>query len=296
MKINPATIYCLKIKIILCFVLVIFASPTKLLASNNITASELIAKHLESIGTADARSKIKTRIMIGGVSATFRGAANGELGGRAILASENASNMLLMRFGSPDYPFEKVGFNGKELTVGFPRPGVRTELGNFLQTNDAVFRQGLMGGVLSSAWTLALTDEDAKIDYIGTSKIGDRSVHKLRYRPGRVIDLQVTLYFDTENFQHLRTQYEREVAPRLGATDRTSSSQRETRYKLVENYANFKRESGIMLPHEYTLQYSIDGNVKTLTYSWKINLEQFVFNRPIAESSFNVAVSADNGQ
>lgn len=277
--------------LIIVFLTTVFPS-TNWAAADKLTLEQLVAKHLESIGTAEARAKVKSRIMIGGVAATFRGQANGTLDGRAVLASENASNMILMRFGSPEYPHEKVGFDGKNFTVGFTRPGTRTELGNFLETNSIVFRQGLMGGVLSSAWTLAnLATAEVKLDYAGTGKVGDRAAHKLRFRPRKASDLQVTLFFDAENFRHLRTLYEREVAPRMGGTDIESAQQRETRYKLVEDYSDFRREGELTLPHSYSLQYSVDGNVKTLTYSWKINLEQFTFNQPIAVNSFNVAAS-----
>ena len=259
-------------------------------AANKITAEEVIAKHLASIGTAEARAAVKCRIIIGGAHATFRGLATGALDGRVVLASENASNMILMRFSAAEYPREAVGYDGKLLTVGFVRPGVRSQLGNFLLTHDTVFRQGLLGGALSSAWSPAISmTSEVQFDYTGVSKVGDRTAHKLRYRPRRTSDLEVTLFFDAENFRHLRTQYERVIAPQMGSTDTASAQQRETRYRLIEDFTDFKQQNNFTLPHTYNLQFSVDGNRTTLTYSWKLSLEQFTFNKPIAASSFNVA-------
>jgi len=270
--------------------LVFSFAPIKSTAQNKLSAQELITKHLESIGSAEARAKTKSRIIIGSNAATFRGRSTGAANGGAVLASTNNNNLLVMRFPSPDYRIEAAGFDGKDFTVSYVQPGSRTTFGNFLLRHDSVFKQGLLGGVLSSAWPLLdMTTTDAKLDYEGAEKIGDRQVHRLRFLPRKGSDLRITLFLDAETFQHLRTQYEQTLAASIGSNIDNSSRQNETRFRMVENFSEFKKEGGLTLPHVYTIQLSVTGNAGTTISEWKMNLTEFNFNRPIDAKSFNVS-------
>lgn len=254
-----------------------------------VTTEEVVAKHLESIGSAEALAAVKSRIILGTCSVVVQGRATGAGDGQAVLASEKAKYLIVMKFVSPDYPHELIGFDGKNLTAGYVRPGVRSSLANFLFMHNTVFEQGIMGGALSSAWPLLnLAAGDVKLQYDGTGKVGDKRVYKLRYSPRRGADLQITLFFDAETFQHLRTQYERVIAPQMGRDIDNSARQSETRYKMVEDFSEFKSEGDLTLPHVYKLQLSVTGNSGTLTHNWTLNLNEFNFNRPIDSKSFNI--------
>src|SRR5436190_14023118 len=144
-------------------------------AAQKITAEQLIARHLEAIGNAKARATITTRIFSGTAQVIFRTAPAGQAIGKAVLASEGNKQLFGMSFPSPVYPREQLAFNGVNFMAAFATPGTRSVLGNFLMTNDVVFKQGLICGTLSSAWPLLdLPSRQAQVDYVGTRKIDDR--------------------------------------------------------------------------------------------------------------------------
>src|SRR5215813_1072249 len=211
---------------------------------DKIKAEEVISKHLEAIGKAGSRSSDHSRVAVGSVRAVFKARnSSGAIDGRAVLGSVNNKILVGMAFNASNYPGEKVAFDGKKVTIAYQSPGVRSTLGNFLKTNSAIVKEGLMGGTLSAAWPLLnLAERGAKVSYAGTDKIDNRVVHKLRYDPDNGANAQITLYFDAETFQHLRTQYEYVISSRLaaGGVD-NQARQRETRYKMVEDFSDYKK-------------------------------------------------------
>lgn len=252
------------------------------------TPEQIVARHLESIGSVQARQRAGGRLVFGTCNVTFRGPRVGTLTGRAVLASQNTRTLIAAEFGSPDYPHEKLGFDGQNFTAGYITPGVRTVLGGFLLSNNAIFKEGLVGGALSSAWPLSdIPARGAQLSYEGTERINDRRVHKLRYNIRRSSDMQITLYFDAENFRHMRTRYERVIAAGIGASVDASARLRETRYRMVENFSEFRAERGLALPHRYELELFIDSTNGTIAYNYVFNLSQFSFNQEIGPEFFN---------
>lgn len=265
--------------------------PSTTLAVDKMTAEEVVAKNLDSIGSAEARSSAHSRVVVGTSHGNFNGRNNsGAIDGRFILGSIDRKVLYAMSFPSPNYIGEKFGFDGKKFTVGYLKPGVRSTLGSFILLHDTVFKEGLMGGTLSSAWPfLNLAERKAKLEYAGTEKIGEQLVHKLRYSPNKGSDLEVTLYFDAKTFQHVRTQYERVMGARLsaGGID-TQASQRAIRYKMIEDFSDYKKEGELNLPHSYKLVLNIEQTSGTSTHKWETNLSQFMFNQEIDDAGFNV--------
>ena len=254
-------------------------------------AEDVIAKHLESLGPEAARAAAKTRIIGGTSRATFKArSTSGAIDGQVVLASDEKKLVLGMRFDAPNYPGERFGFDGKKFTVGYLTPGVRSQLGNFALTHGEIFKEGLVGGTLSSAWPLLnLSERKAKVEYGGTDKVGDRPAHKLKYYPGKGSDVKITLFFDAETFHHVRTQYDRIVGARLGSGGPESSAkQQETRYKIVEEFGDYKEEGKLKLPHSYKLQLEIDKTGGNSLDRWEMNLDQFAFDQEIDDRMFNV--------
>jgi hypothetical protein len=254
-------------------------------------AEDVVAKHLESIGSEAARSGVQSRVIAGTSRATFKARnSSGAIDGRVVIASENMKVLFGMGFDAPNYPGEKFGFDGKKFTVGHLTPGVRSALGNFALTHSELFKEGLIGGTLSSAWPLLnFTERKAKLEYAGTDKINNQPVHKLKYYPNKGSDLQISLYFDANTFRHVRTQYDRVVGARLGSGGVDSSaSQRETRYRITEDFSDYKQEGKLNLPHSYKLQLEIEKTGGSSLDKWEMTLSQFAFNEEIDEKSFNV--------
>lgn len=259
---------------------------------DKLKTEEILAKHLESIGSAKARGAVTTRIIAGTSQVIIRTTPPGQAVGKAVLASEGVKSLFGMSFPSPVYPREQLGFNGSSFMAAFSTPGVRSGLGNFLMMHDIIFKQGLMAGTLSSAWPLLdLESHHAQLDYVGTKKIDDRMVYEVKYLPRGSSDLKVTLFFDQETFRHVRTEYERTVSAPMGKVEYTNVQEREARYKMVEDFSLFKAEGGLTLPHIYTIKLTIDTINGTFLADWTIKLTQFEFNQKIDQSAFNVTAN-----
>ena len=273
----------------LAFAVPLLLSPPASSTTAKISVEELVAKHLESIGSAKNREAVTSRIIAGTSFVIFRTAPTGQAGGKAVLASEGIKSLIGMSFQSPVYPREEFGFNGSGFVAAFVTPGVRSSLGSFLMIHDLVFKQGLMGGTLSSAWPLLdLASRNPRLEYAGTRKINSQSLHELKYSPRGGSDLQMTLYFDETTFQHVRTEYRRIVPAPTGDRAYGNVQERESRYKLVEEFSNFKLEGGLTLPHTYKIEFTADSQSGTFLAEWTMSLTQFVFNQKIDPSSFSI--------
>ncbi|MCA1557269.1 MAG: hypothetical protein LC731_01870, partial [Acidobacteria bacterium] len=251
---------------------------------------ELVAKHLEAIGSAEARASMKTMIAVGTVEATFRGKGVSKLAGSSLVASDGDKNLFSLLFKSTDYPFERIGFNGSKVTGADVSPGNRTPLINFLLGYDTIIRHGLLGGTLSTAWPLhRLAERNVKLEYGGLKKMEGRQVHELRYLPRKGGDIKITLFFDAETFQHVRTEYRKSIAGQMGANpDASASANTETRYKMVEEFGDFKQEGKLTVPHDYKLSLVIENNNNSTAFEWTMKFTQFGFGQAIDEKEFSL--------
>ena len=260
------------------------------IGQQKLKADEVVAKHLESVGAQDARAGVKSRVAVGTVVVAFRSPSVGQVPGRIVLASEGDKNLIGMMFdGVPNYPQEKLGYDGKNVTISYVRAGERSALGDFLQLNKSIIKQGLVGGTLSQAWPLFnLATTKPKLESGGTKTVGDRQAYAVKYLPRGGSDLEVTLFFDAETFQHLRTEYKRSVAAMMGVNPDASARQRESRYRMVEDYSDFRKEGDLTLPHRYkiTLEITLPGG--SYKADWEAALAEFTFNDPIDPKSFDV--------
>lgn len=260
-----------------------------LFALDKMKPEEVVAKHLESIGTAEARAALKSVTIVGTTKATFFGRGGGIAEGIAVLASQNEKYLVGMKFNNSEYPFEKMGYDGDEFTVGYVRPGARSVLGDFLRINDSVFKHGILGGTLSTSWELLnFNQENARLKYAGMEKINEKKHHELKYEIKKGSELSISLYFDPDTFRHIRTEYRRIIAARQGASIDSSARQSETRYKMVEDFSDFKEENELTLPHTYKIYLEILSGNGTTSYEWLMNLEKFTFNQSIDSKEFRV--------
>jgi len=253
---------------------------------------DIVAKHLQTIGSDKARAAIKTRIISGTAQVVFHTAPVGQASGRAVLASEGSKSLLGMSFPSPVYPREQLGFNGTSFMAAYVVPGVRSALGSFLMTHTLIFKQGLIGGILSSAWPLLdLVNRNPQLEYAGLRTIDGRTLHELKYSPRGGSDLQIKIFFDQETFQHVRTEYERVIAAPTGDRSYIGGPQTEIRYKMVEEFSDFKKEGELSLPHTYKIKLTTDNQGGSFSADWIIKLNQFDFNQPIDPNSFSISAN-----
>ncbi len=259
-------------------------------ASEKMTPEELVTRHLASIGTAKARASNNTRIIAGTSLVVFRTPPPGQAAGRAVLASQGSKNLIGMSFPSPVYPREQLGFNGNSFIAAFVTPGTRSALGNFLMTHQMIFKEGLMGGTLSTAWPLLnLAERRPQLEYAGQKKRDKRILHELQYRARGGSDLEISVFFDAETFQHLATEYERVIPAPTGSVSYSTIEEREIRYKMVEEFSEFRKEGGLILPHTYRIKFSVDSQGGTFLADWEIKLSKFTFDEPIDPASFTIS-------
>lgn len=288
---------------ILILILSVFATTSASLPPDDkLKPEEVVAKHLAAIGTTAALTNAKSVVAVGDVKALSHSAAVRDVAGVSQIASDGDKVLLAMVFNSVNYPYEKVAFNGDKMTVAlWNSTGQRSALGDFLMSQQAILKEGLIGGVLSAAWPLRnLSDRGAKLSYAGTKKIDDRLVHELKYSPRKGSDLKISLFFDAETFRHVRSEYSHTVSARMGdrptgmVTDPSTNTGSQTinRYKLVEEFSDFQTVNDLTLPRTYRLRLTIDAQRSQLL-EWVLNFKQFAFNQPIEAAAFNVASTSN---
>lgn len=274
------------------------------LAGDKMKPEDVVAKHLASIGTPEALAAVKNRVIYGSSSVIFRSPGSGQNTGDAVLFSQGDMNMLAIKFASPEYPHDRFAFDGTKMTVSYVRPGVRSTLGDFIFNRDVFLKQGLIGGTLSAAWPLLhLSDRNAKLEYAGMSKIKGKSVHELHYLPRKGSDLKISLFFDAETFQHVRTEYKQNVAPQLAGLSRQTGAasgidadkggQRDLHYSLVEDFSDFKKEGDLTLPHTYKISLTLERqNAASYIAEWELKLTRFAFNQQLDAKFFDATAAA----
>ncbi len=152
-------------------------------AGEKLKPEELIAKHLEAIGPAAARAAVETRAVEGLGQLTALTGGSGNMEGPARLVSAGRKFHLGIAFGNPDYQSEQLCFDGAKADAVTLQAGRRSPLGAFLYQNKHLLEEGLLGGVLSTAWPLLEVGERGpKLKYDGLRKVEGRELHRLEYR------------------------------------------------------------------------------------------------------------------
>lgn len=274
-----------KSAILLVFLTVFFSLSAM---AQKLNPDEIIKKHLDSIGKAEVRAAIKNRIMVGSAVVKFITQKNLTSQGRLVLASSGDKLFMGMNLNAVDYPSERFIYDGKNAKVDFVRTGTRSILGNFVLSNKKILEESLFGGALFTSWAfMDLNNNDAKLSFDGTKKIGSAETYVIGYSPKGGSDFEIKLYFEKDTSRHIRTEYKRIASASMGRTIDESARQSESRIKVVENFADFKTENGLTLPHTYTINYSITGQSGTNEIEWNFALNEFAFNQKLDEKTFD---------
>ncbi len=259
-------------------------------AVDKMKPEEVVAKHLSAIGSDAARSAVKSRIIQGTTVATIRVGGSGQIEGGSVLASAGARSLVSAVFNNPEYPYERMGYDGKRVTVGELKPGIRSTLGTFFQQYEMPLKEGLLGGVLSSAWPLYdMAGRQVKLKYAGTREIDKRKVHVLEYEAKNDAGLKTKLFFDAETFRHVRTEYERRMVQQMPDQPSVTQQQGDAITRLTEECSDFSEESGLVLPHTYKLTLSIETLKRRVLQDWVFTPTKFNFNQAIADTEFDVS-------
>jgi outer membrane lipoprotein-sorting protein len=128
-----------------------------------------------------------------------------------------------------------------------------------------------------------------KFDSAGTKKIDGRKAYALNYYPnvGSTTEYSMRLYFDTQTFQHLRTEYRHTIAGKTATFGQSSAQLQGVEIVLIEDFGDYKNENGLTLPHTYKIKYSTSSNSGTYEYNWGVTISQYVFNQKLADDFFS---------
>ena len=251
---------------------------------------EIIAKHLESIGSAEARSAAKSRMMVGDARVVFLSQKNQPTVGRVVMASAGDKNFFGLTLNAMDYPGEKFSFDGSKARVALPENNTpRSYLNVFVLGMNSVLRDSLLGGALNSSWVfMDAATKKPKVGGGGLKKVDGKEFYTMSYSPKGGADYDITLFFDKETFRHVRTEYKRASSAAIGTAPEQSSGFTETRIKIVETFDDFKQQGGLMLPNTYKFLYSETGQRGTREVEWAYSFNEFAFNQNLDEKTFDI--------
>lgn len=275
------------LKFIYLFIFIFIFSAAGETPAQKLTAEEVIAKHLQSTGTDEARKNLKNQVATGVVQYTVLRKNTGG-NGRVVFASEADKFLFGMTFSIPSYPSETFVYDGEKAKIAFAISNARSDLGDFIFRYKDLISDGLFGGTLSTGWVLKdVSSRKAKVDLKGTKKIDNREAYVLQYLPKGGSDLTVNIYIDKENFQHVRTEYRLVVSGMIGPSP-DSSPRRGQKETLIEEYSGYKMENGMNLPHRYRIHLEKEGESSgTKEVEYKAEFSEFYFNQQLDPNSFS---------
>lgn len=244
-----------------------------------LSADDIIAKHLESFGTAEARRALKSRVAQGTVQFSERITGTIHLDGNASIVSEANKIKVAFRFATPQYPGEQLVCDGQNVQVALIDQQSRSRLGNFIVEEPEVLKEGIFGGVLSMGWPLLdVKASGVKLKSEGIRKVADRELYALGYTPKKRNnsgDLSVLLYFDPATFHHVLTIYRLAAAPvEQGETTDPSS----VTTTVEERFEDFHAVDGVTLPLSWDVRARVEPG-KALEYEWKVTLSSIMHNK-----------------
>ena len=253
-------------------------------SAQDLSVDQIIAKHLDSIGTKEKRQQTAT-LFAAGFSEFESKVPVVKGGGKAVVVSDPENLFFVLSLNSRDYPFEKIGAFGKKISLPYISPGNRSLLGAFLSEHSKVLSDNLFCGSMSLRW----------INYISTSRMRPAGKKDVRGRQAYAIDVlpsgsgsdefKIRIYFDSKTFQHVRSDYKREG--RVGmVTFGQQNQQAGGRVELMEEFADFKDVDGLTLPHAYKVTFSSNSNSQMYQNSWGVRVATYYVNQKLAPDFF----------
>lgn len=252
-----------------------------------LSAEEIINKHVASLGPGKPEA-LTSRVLVG--TGEFSSKVRPEkVGGPVQFASSGNKLLLALIFNANNYPYDKIGFDGKDLFVATLPGGGYSPLDTFLKSNKIIVRRGFFGGVLSQSWPLLTRDKEVKFEAAGTSKVDNKSSYKLKVTFSGIGDVSIVLYFEQETFRHLRSEYfyrtGQLTTPNPNRPGQIGGTTPES-YTLTENFSNFTKVDDFVLPMSYSLVYESQAG-KAL--NWTINFTQVYNNQTIDDAVFRIS-------
>ena len=155
----------------------------------------------------------------------------------------------------------------------------RSRLGNFLFLQEEVLREGLFGGVLTTAWPLLNTqNSNPALKYEGLKKINGQQLHESSYVPKERLESgerSIRLYFEPETYHHVLTVYTLTVLHE----SKTISDPNQTTVIVEERFGDFQPVDGLTLPRHWDIRYRVEPQNFAEEYDWDVSLTQIEHNK-----------------
>jgi hypothetical protein len=257
----------------------------------DIKPEDIVAKHLDSIGTADARAAVKSRAVQGKLRFKILVGGTGEVIGSWGRVTEGRKSNFVMRFGLGDWRGEQFVFDGDRTWFAAATSShIPSMFAKFVNGQDFIIKEGLLGGELSVGWALQNLDQDrVKLDSIGLKKVDGRELQGLEYHSKGHTDMTIKLYFDPDTHHHVMTIYSLAVEPNMSHTITESVNQQEIRYTIEERFSDFQADNGVTLPHHYDLQYTQElQSGSTRVYDWDMTADKMLTNLDLDPGNFKL--------
>jgi hypothetical protein len=283
---------------VLRFILVIFAFLGLSIVANSqqLRADEIIGKHIASIGSPEAIAKAKGRMAIG-KSEFIRQIPRQTATGHSVMASDGSEFAFHSTFDLQIYPMERIGIFSNKITIPLLNEGMRSPLGAFLMVNDKTLRDRIFGGTIFSTWRLLdLSGADGKFEADGKKKINGRETFVLAYRPksGLRGGSTIKLYFDAENFHHVRTVMELSEPDRgfeiNGQNTQMTPANASNGSVLMEDFGDYKEVNGLVLPHNYNVSLTLNGYAGTAQFKWNFTIVEYRLVNNFGKGFFSFTV------
>lgn len=110
--------------------------------------------------------------------------------------------------------------------------------------------------------------------------------HVIEFHPqGTSESLKIRLYFDSETFQHVRSEYREEYTGKEATFGQLGQVNGYV-MQLIETYKDYKTYDNITLPSNYTVKYMGSSSKGTWEYDWSFKLNEVKFNQPLKDGFF----------
>ncbi len=269
-----------RLPLLLSLALVCAVQPARAADQPKLTAEDVVARHLESIGTPAARAAIKSRSAQGSAQMALIVGGSDNAAGSGLMVSDGRRFVIAMQFTSGQQGGERFVFDGAKTQIAMLKPGVRSPLGEFFYTREDILKEGLLGGALMTSWSLLdIPGRRPQLKYEGLKQIDGRTLHDLSYTPRKGDrDLLIHLYFEPETFRHVKTIYTFTVARSMG--NRRSFERDDTQYRIDETFSEFRTVDGLTLPGHWNLRYSRSGS-SALVISYDVAVGPIAHNNVV---------------
>jgi hypothetical protein len=271
--------------------LFVLAFASTFLWGADMKPEEVIAKHLDAIGTAEARKSVKSRVVQGSATYRIHSGGSGAIDGKSVIASEGGKSNFLFKINTNGYRGEQFICDGNKTSVaGTYADKTRSEFGDFVLAQNVVLREPLLAGVWTSGWPLLdIEAHKAQVHSEGTKKVDGRNLIALRYRPKKGTDLDIMLYFDPQTYQHVMTAYKASQQTGLGEGEIATARKQPTRYEIEERFSDFQTVDGLTLPSHYDLRFTEEQESGfTKSVEWEVRATNISNNLTIDPRSFEV--------